>query len=189
MKTKIGYKLFRVKNGKLYPLYVTADKEIPIGEWLKAEAGPITEDGKVKSKLGKLAYRPGWHLNETCPYVNHIGRKDENGNIAYLREDHVWCEVEYCTDVDYNKAAQENGRNKHGKIIPKNACLKEIPVGGFYRYKTNANQIEPWIICGEMKVNRILTDREVRWKCAQHGLDALPRYGGAFDTEKYGIAM
>lgn len=189
MSTRIGYKLFRVRNGKLYPLYVTADKEIPFGVWLSAEAGPMTEDGKVKSKLGKLAYRPGWHLNEYCPFVNHIGRKDENGNIAYLREDHVWCEVEYKTNVDYQTEAWHNGLNKQGKIIPKNSYLKKIPVNGFYRYKTNANQIEPWIICGEMRVNRVLPDWEVEQKCAERGLDALPRWGGAFDAEKYGIAM
>ena len=189
MGTKIGYKLFRVKNGKLYPLYVMADKEIPIGEWLPAEAGPMTEDGKVKSRLGKLAYRPGWHLNETAPYVNHIGRKDENGKIAYLKEDHVWCEVEYRTDIRYQAEAWCNGVNKHGKIIYKNSYLKYVPVNGFYRYKTNANQIEPWIICGEMKVNRVLRDDEVKHLCEKRGLKALPRYGGAFDTEKYGIAM
>jgi hypothetical protein len=166
-----------------------ADKEIKMNEWLPASAGPLTEDGKVKSKLGKLAYRPGWHLNETAPYVNHIGRKGENGKVSYLKEDHVWCEVEYRTDVDYQNVVNENGRNKQGKIISGKAYMKEIPINGFYRYKTNANQVEPWIICGEMKVNRILPDREVRWRCQQVGLDALPRYGGAFDTKKYGIAM
>ena len=70
MNTKIAYKLFRVKKsepGKIFPLYVLADKETPMGIWLEAESGIRTEDGKVKSKLGKLAYRPGWHLSDGVP--------------------------------------------------------------------------------------------------------------------------
>lgn len=30
----VGYKLFRMKDGKLYPLYVLANKETPIGKWI-----------------------------------------------------------------------------------------------------------------------------------------------------------
>ena len=68
----IGYKLFRLKRGKLYPLYVLANEETPMGVWLDAQSGPRTERGKVKSRLGELAYRPGWHINDGLPYVNHI---------------------------------------------------------------------------------------------------------------------
>lgn len=53
----IGYKLFRTKNGKLYPLYVLANKETPVGEWIEAECGEMSENRKVKSRLGELAYR------------------------------------------------------------------------------------------------------------------------------------
>lgn len=60
----IGYKLFRTKNGKLYPLYVLTNKETPVGKWIEAECGEMSENGKVKSKLGELAYRAGWHLND-----------------------------------------------------------------------------------------------------------------------------
>ena len=61
-----AYKLFRInpKNpGNLYPLFVDADKAIPIGKWVDAEIGPM-EDGKVKSKIGKLAFRPGWNSGD-----------------------------------------------------------------------------------------------------------------------------
>ena len=60
----ITYKLFRLKHGKLYPLYVNANKPTPLGIWLVAEVGERTPDGKVKSRLGKLAYRPGWHSGD-----------------------------------------------------------------------------------------------------------------------------
>lgn len=67
-----GYKLFRKAKDQLYPLYVLADKPTHVGIWLDAENGVMTNEGKVKSKLGALAYRPGWHINDIAPYVEHI---------------------------------------------------------------------------------------------------------------------
>lgn len=190
-KNNIGYKLFKVKAsqpGKLFPLYVYANEETPMNEWVDAKLGEIASDGKhVKSKLGELALRGGWHLNENVPHVTHIGRKDENGNIAYLFEDHVWCEVEYSNNIDYQPLVNENGKNKQGKVIPKNACMREVPVDGFYRYKTNANQSEPWIIAGAIKINRVLSDAEVYDICKEKGYESLPRYGGEFNAAKYGF--
>ena len=190
-KKNIGYKLFKVKAsqpGKLFPLYVYANEETPIGEWVNAKLGEIASDGKhVKSKLGELALRGGWHLNENVPHVTHIGRKDENGNIAYLFEDQVWCEVEYSDNIDYQPLVNNNGKNKQGKIIHKNACMREVPVDGFYRYKTNSQQKEPWIIAGSIKINRVLSDAEVYDICKVKGYEPLPRYGGEFDAAKYGF--
>ena len=190
-KSNIGYKLFKVKKsqpGKLFPLYVFADEETPIGVWINAKLGKTGKDeNHVKSKLGDLALRGGWHLNENVPFVNHIGRKNSDGKIAYLFEDHVWCEVEYSDTIDYQALAYQNGVNSKGKFIPKNAYIKDVPVDGFYRYKTNPNQKEPWIIAGAIKVNRVLSDQEVYDICATKGYFALPRYGGEFNAEKYGF--
>ena len=58
MKT---YKLFRVRNGKLYPLYVETNREIEVDKWLRAESGEKVDDTHVKSRLGALSRRPGWH--------------------------------------------------------------------------------------------------------------------------------
>ena len=72
-----AYKLLRVKkDGKLYPLYVDADTPTPMGVWLEAKCGELTSDGKVKSKLGSLCFRPGYHLSN-LPYASHIGRKGD----------------------------------------------------------------------------------------------------------------
>ena len=169
----IGYKLFKYKNGKLYPLYVYANKDIPIGVWLNAEEGPLTENGKVKSKLGELAYRPGWHINDIVPYVNHI-YTIHNGE-KYLKDDCVWCEVEYKNEKSYEKEAEKKGW-KNGKWSAIKAQLDYIPVGGFYRYKTNPTMIIPWIISGEMKINRIMTDEEVEELCQKHNLIPLKRW-------------
>lgn len=187
----IGYKLLKVKKsrpGELFPLYVNADKPIPMNEWIEAECGEILPNGKVKAKLGNgLAVRPGFHINDGVPYVSHIGKKDENGNIAYLPEDLVWCEVEYPTNIDYQPKANLNGTNKKGEVILVKACLKEVPVDGYYRFKTCAAMTGEWIIAGAIKINRILSDTEVAHLCMAKGYNPLPRYNGEFDAIKYGF--
>ena len=49
---------------------------------LRDKQHPIQKTGrkKVKSKLGPLAYRPGWHSGDV-PYASHIGVKDADGKI------------------------------------------------------------------------------------------------------------
>ena len=165
MKTAKGYKMFRMIDGKLYPLYVLADKETVMGEWLPDEVGPMV-DGKVKSKLGKLAYRPGWHIAE-IPNSPWIGKKDKNGELI-RRKNNVWCEVEYCVDKSYQEEARENGW-RCGRWAAKRACLSHIPVGGYYKYRTNTNG-DVWVISGEIKVNRILSNKEVFEICRSHGI-------------------
>lgn len=169
--SKIGYKLFREKRGHLFPLYVLSEKETPIGEWLEAEAGELQPNGKVKAKLGNgLCFRPGWHLS-TLPFANHIGIK-KDGVIVAQHPDTIWCEVEYSDDIDYQEKANENGTNRHGKVIPAKAYLKEIPVNGFYRFKTNPNMFGEWIIAGAIKVNRVLSHEEVVEICRESGIEA-----------------
>lgn len=73
-----AYKLFRVVPGRsklLFPLFVKADQALEIGKWYEAEVGEMS--GKqVKSSIGKLAYRPGWHAGD-LPIATHIGGKSE----------------------------------------------------------------------------------------------------------------
>ena len=71
-KTGIAYKVFEVKNGKLYPPKVAnrGGVDTPRGVWLDAEEGEfagLNSEGRpqVKSTDGStLAYRPGWHLGD-----------------------------------------------------------------------------------------------------------------------------
>ena len=101
MKT---YKLFRIKNNKLYPLYVEAKREIPIGIWQRAECGEKVDDTHVKASGcgGKLSLRPGFHSCEV-PWTDWIGQLMEDGTLAQ-RSNTVWCECEVkgdqieCTD-------------------------------------------------------------------------------------------
>lgn len=147
-----GYKLFRKKGGKLYPLYILSNEEIKVGVWLRAKAGPRTADGKVKGKM-TLAYRPGWHIAGTKPEAPQI--TNQKGC--------VWCEVEYKTNHNYTPEARENGW-RNGRWAAVRADLKKIPVNGFYTYKTSHKQTEPWVICGEMKVVRELSESRTQTK-------------------------
>lgn len=185
-----AYKLFRIKKtepGKIFPLFVDADNETPIGEWVDAKCGEQTDKGKVKSKLGELCFRPGWHLSADMPYVQHIGVKGSSGEIEFLNPNHVWCEVEYSTEINYQDVANQNGINKNGILIPKNAFLTYVPKNGYYKYKTNPNMYGEWIIAGAIKVTRVLSDEEVKQICNEHGVEPLPRFGGNIDLNVLGF--
>ena len=156
-----AYKLFRIKNGQLYPLYVLANEPTPIGVWLKAKIGDIASDGKhVKSKIGNLAVRPGWHCSD-YPVATHIGEKEDKTDIkpSYRPKNQVWAEVEINTNIHY-----EDYKSR-----------KDIPKNGYYRFKTNPNMYGNWIITSDIKVNKILTDEEVYAINSITGVHDLPR--------------
>ena len=170
-----GYKLFKYKKGKLYPLYILRSQETELHKWLPAEEGPRNAKGKVVGKM-ELCFRPGWHLCD-IPLATHIGVKDANGNVVAMHRDEVWCEVYYHTNVDYQYLANREGVNNKGLIIPKNSYLKYIPTNGFYHYKTNPQMFNDWVISGEIWVERVLADYEVNEILVSKGLTPMPREG------------
>lgn len=175
----IAYKQFRIdKSGNLHPLFVFHQDIVPIGKWLIAKAGERTGNGKVSSKLGPLAYRPGWHLSE-MPYAPHIGLK-ENGKVKYMHPDTVWAECEVYDEVDYTADAISRGINSRtGAFDARKACLDCMPVGGFYWYNTNMNAYGHWLIAERIRVNRVLTDAEVETICYEEfGIHAQERKVG-----------
>lgn len=171
-KTQKAYKLFRTKgDGKLYPLFVHADKPVEMGKWLEAEEGPQGKaQGRVKSKIGDLAYRPGWHAGD-LPIATHIGGKSDPSlkKPDYRPDNHVWAEVEMAADKDWQAEADSRGKGVKAHITD------QVPLGGFYRYKTNPNMTGNWLIGGHMKVNRVLSDDEVKDINDQAGVADLPR--------------
>ncbi|MGN0207170.1 MAG: LPD23 domain-containing protein [Muribaculaceae bacterium] len=174
-KTGTGYKVFVLKNGKLYPPMVAnpGGDATPVGIWLDADAAPIAGQSKTgrdqvkaggkgtQGGSGSLAYRPGWHLGE-IPYALQFNRKDENGEKTLFPGNFVWAEVEYADDVDYQKEAMQYGYTEKGKFRHSYAGLPRLPINGAYRYRTNPNpETDPWIITGAMRVKRVLTPSEV----------------------------
>lgn len=170
-KKGIGYKVFVLKDGKLYPPMVANPDgaATPVGVWLDADAAPIAGESKTgrpqvkqggkgtQGGSGKLAYRPGWHLG-IVPYAIQFNRKDAEGNKTLFPKNFVFAEVEYVADVDYQEEARQEGINPSGKYQHSLAGLKHLPTDGYYMYRTNPNpETDPWVITGAMKVNRILT--------------------------------
>ena len=138
VSTVKAYKMFKKdKDGNLHPLFVKMGdkKPLPIGEWTKAEAGELNpKTGKVKSSLGDLAYRPGFHAGDT-PSATHIGGKVDpetglrvKGSMKpNIREDNqVWAEVEMPADVDWQSVADSRAvLTKKGTPDPKTAHITD----------------------------------------------------------------
>lgn len=173
-KKGVGYKVFVLKDGKLYPPMVANPDgaATPVGVWLDADAAPIAGESKTgrpqvkqggkgtQGGSGKLAYRPGWHLG-VVPYAIQFNRKDAEGNKTLFPKNFVFAEVEYAADVDYQEEARQEGINPSGKYQHSLAGLKHLPTDGYYMYRTNPNpETDPWVITGAMIVNRILTRAE-----------------------------
>jgi hypothetical protein len=193
-KTVKAYKLFRVHEkhpGKLFPLFVDANTPVEMGKWVDAKEGEMS-NGKVKSKIGNLAFRPGWHAGDV-PVATHIGEKSDPPNMVEMPPDtrphnHAWAEVEMPDDVDWQTEANKRGMNAKGKLIARDAHITDqVPKGGHYRYKTNSNMTGNWLIGGSMKVNKILSDAEVKKINERHGVADLPR-AEPFKKKKFGFA-
>lgn len=163
----VAYKLFKTKNGKLYPLYIDTTTETRMNEWLLAKEGERKENGKVKSKLGDLCYRPGWHVTE-IPLANHIGTKQDDGTLAQAK-DTVWCEVEISSDIDYTDQVKQYKKN--GEVNHVKSYMTELPTNGYYWFTTNPNAKAKWLIAGAIKVNRILDYDEITKLCREKGLE------------------
>jgi hypothetical protein len=198
-KTGIGYKVFALKDGKLYPPMVAnpGGKDTPVGVWLNADAAPVvgtSKTGRLKVKAGgkgtqggsgTLAYRPGWHLGE-IPYALQFNRVNPGtGTRELFPNNFVWAEVEYANDVDYQDEAMSYGMNPSGKFQHSLAGLPKVPENGSYRYRTNPNpETDPWIITGAMRVNKILTPSEVDKIVRDAGREPQPRQEGSVTDEQ-----
>lgn len=196
-KTRKAYKLFAIHPndpGKLFPLYVGADTPMVMGEWMDAaigDPGKTTKTGKakVKSKIGDLAFRPGWHAG-TLPFAHQIGGKDADGNQAIREPFQVWAEVEVADDVDWQTEANsrastvKSGPNK-GNLNKKEAQIDDqIPVGGNYEYNTSSNVKGTWVISGSVKVNRVLSDAEVETINSEAGVQDYGRVEPRMDESQ-----
>ena len=192
--TTKAYKLFKTdKDGGLHPLFVEhlEGNPLPLNKWIKAEAGEINpRTGKVKSDIGDLAYRPGFHSGD-MPMATHIGGKmnpktgkrwtGEKRPVNIREDNQVWAEVEVGNDIDWQSVANsrasivKSGPRK-GKLNTQQAQIQDqIPEGGHYRYKTNPNMTGNWLISGEVKINKVLNDAEVKQINDAAGVADLPR--------------
>lgn len=198
-RTGIGYKVFVLKDGKLYPPMVAnpGGADTPVGVWLNADAAPVaglTKTGRQQVKAGgkgtqggggKLAYRPGWHLG-TIPYALQFNRLNaETGQRELFPNNFVWAEVEYSADNDYQEEAMSYGYNANGKFQHSLAGLPRLPKDGYYKYRTNPDpRTDEWIITGSMRVKRLLTPTEVDSMVMAAGREPQKRQAGAVTDEQ-----
>lgn len=201
-KTILGYKVFVVKDGKLYPPMVANPnaEDTPVGVWLNADIGeraPDSKTGRMQVKAGgkgtqggsgSLAFRPGWHLGEV-PVASQFDRLNpETGKKELFPSNFVWAECLVAADINYQEEAMSYGYTKSGKFQHSLAGLPKLPVDGYYKYRTNPRpDTVPWLITGAMKVNRILSDSDVAQILESKGITPPKRQGGEKTLEQLGL--
>ena len=158
----ITYKLCRIKDGRLYPRYVEHNRELLRNVWMTASIGEKVDETHVKANGcgGRLSLRPGFH-STLVPFTDWIGKKGPDGKL-WQRPDTVWCECEV-------KGNQITVTDRYG--------LRTIPEG-WYFFRSNVKQKDPWIISDRILIRRILSYDEVMSICQRHGLTAQPLYQG-----------
>lgn len=199
-----AYKVFKVKNGKLYPPMVAnpGGEDTPIGVWLTADEGEfagLSKTGRPQVKStgsGTLSYRPGWHLGD-IPRASQFDRTNKETGEKEFPKDFVWAECEYTMDVDYQPESDEQGymrTDKDGnqyrsdKYQHSLAGLPKMPKDGYYKYRTNPRpDTVPWVITGAIKVNKLLSDDEVNEILAKHGIEPIHRQGGDKTLAELGL--
>lgn len=149
----ITYKLFLIREGRLFPLFVETGRQMEIGRWLDAGIGELVDAGHVKSRLGPLALRPGFHSTEV-PFTDWIGKRE--GDLLVQRKDTVWCECAV-------EGQQEHPSGRYGK--------RTLPEDWYY-FRTRAKQPFPWIISNRILIKRVLNYDEVEKICREHGVKA-----------------
>jgi hypothetical protein len=182
-----GGVVFTGSNGQLYvPGKVGTPFRV---EELPEESQKILRDAGITTKWVKgLAARPGWHGTD-LPFSHHIGGQSKGSNKPdYRRPNEVWAEVDFAADLapDWQLLADQRAHTlKSGKPDAKTAHIQEqLPGLGYYRYKTNPNMVGDWMIGGDIKVNRFLTDEEVAGINQASGVSDLPRRGPTVDRER-----
>lgn len=104
-------------------------------------------------------------------------------------------------DVDYQPESDARGYerthidDKGNAITTKSdkyqhslAGLPKLPKDGYYKYRTNPNpDTVPWIITGQMKVNKLLSDDEVNEILKSKGVEPIHRQGGDKTLKELGL--
>lgn len=140
----------------MYPLFVESRREMLMGQWMDAGIGELADATHVKSKLGALALRPGFHSTEV-PFTDWIGKRGADGSLLQ-RPDTVWCECEV------------EGKEQ---LVTERYGLRTLPYDWYY-FRTKPTQLFPWIISNRIFIKRILDHDEVEAICREHGIEAQP---------------
>lgn len=129
-KTGKAYKVFKFKDGKLYPPMVAnpGGEDTPTGVWLDAEEGEfagLSKTGRKRVKStgsGTLAYRPGWHLGEE-PIASQFDRKatytevEPTEDVFKAVANETAFAKKYCTETNEGKIFYIKDTDKYVQVI------------------------------------------------------------------------
>ena len=87
----------------------------------------------------------------------------------------------------YNGEDYSSSDYKWHLLVDKYTEERINPILGFYKYKTNPNMRGEWILAGEIKINKVLTDKEVEQILIDNNVTPMPRYNGELKIEEYGF--
>ena len=106
-----AYKLVRIKDGKLYPLFINKKEQFKIGKQMIAECYPTNG----------FAVRKGFHC---CfiPYAPHLKEKLSNGEIR------VWIECEVEDWQSYDRPESQGGSWILAQKMKVNRILTSVEV-------------------------------------------------------------
>lgn len=156
----IGYKLFEMNaEGKLFPLFIGKNKEVPVGKWIHAEFLP------TKS----FASRGGWHIGADVPDAPWLKGYDGSDVGCYKsrfkKGKRVWCVVEYNDNHNYDEEVSK---------LPKKCFVDRVPEDGCYFYREVGKGT--WVITSDIKVINII-DEETRQNLMKEcGYDEIAAY-------------
>ena len=140
-KTIKAYKLLQTKKtkpGELFPLFIGATTPTPIGEWVKAQFIPTKG----------YSERPGWHAG-VLPIAPHLRQK----STGKRNPSRVWVEVEIPADKNWQVEADKQLTRDIRNAVPED---------GYYRFETNKMQGDAWIIGGAVKINKVLSNEDIK---------------------------
>ena len=121
-----AYKLFRIKEGKLYPLFINRNKETVLGQWLEAECIPTKG----------FAVRKGWHCCFS-PIAPHLKTELKNG------EKRVWVECEVKDFETYSRPESQGGEWILANSLKVNRILSSEEVEVIKERKFDYEAINP----------------------------------------------
>lgn len=173
--TKTGYKLFEMNHeGKLFPLFIGKNQETSMNEWVPAEFIPTKG----------FAQRAGWHVGADLPDAPWLKGYDGSDigiyKSRFAKGKRVWCEVEYNATTDYNNEVER---------LPKKCFMDKVPENGFYFFREVGKGT--WVITSEIKVTRIIPEKERQEILISKGYDekaAYKKYKDAFEKRIQKIA-
>lgn len=167
-----GYKLFEMnKAGELFPLFIDKNKAVPVGKWIPAEYHPTKG----------FAARGGWHIGADVPDAPWLKAYDGTETGYYKPRwkggRRVWCEIEYNASHDYNREVAE---------LPKKCFTDRVPEDGYYFFREVGKGT--WVITSDIKVIRVLTEKERHTIMKERGYSEAAAYSKYKETfEKRGV--